>query len=357
MKRADKDFLVNLLSENSQTGIERIFAEAKKIRNSISSNIVYMRGLLEISNKCRKDCYYCGIRAGNRNQFRYEMDSSEIFDICRWALRQGIGSIVLQSGERKGIRYVRWIEHLVRGISELSKGQLRITLALGEQDPDVYKRWRDAGATRYLLRIETSSRSLYRAWHPAGHSFERRRSCLADLKALGYQVGSGVLIGLPGQNEADLAEDILFFRDMDIDMIGMGPYLYHPCTPLGRKYGIPDRDKQLMLGLKMIAASRIFLKDVNIASTTALEALSPNGREMGINSGANVVMPNLTPARYRADYCLYEGKPGTSSSAVQSLKRVMDGIRNSGCTVGIDIWGDSPHFSARQKRGRSENKV
>jgi len=339
-----------MLSENTPSGMDALFAEARAVRKRVSGDIVYLRGLLEIGNICRKNCYYCGIRAGNRNNTRYEMTTDEILHACRWALDRNLGSVVLQSGERTGKAYTRRVEDIIMRIHDMSGGRLRVTLALGEQDADVYRRWHEAGADRYLLRIETSSEKLYKAWHPESHSFKRRRSCLFQLKKLGYQVGTGVLIGLPGQEIEDLVRDILFFKDIDVDMIGMGPYLYHPDTPMGRRHGKPDASHQLQMGLKMIAAARIFLKDVNLASTTALETLAAAGRELGIKAGANVVMPNLTPVRYKADYCLYPGKPGLSGSAQQALQNVVAGIKRSGCSVGWGEWGDSPHFSARRKK-------
>ena len=211
-------------------------------------------------------------------------------------------------------------------------------------------RWLDAGAERYLLRIESSNPDLYRQLHPENHSFESRVRCLRELKDLGYQMGTGVMIGLPGQELEDLAKDILFFKEIDADMIGMGPYLHHGKTPMGMKHGEPDRDRQLSLGLKMLAATRVHLRNVNLAATTALEALVSNGKELGIHAGANVVMPNLTDRFYRGEYCLYEGKPGTESNATQSLEHLSAEIERSGCEIGWGEWGDAPHFALQQDR-------
>jgi biotin synthase len=214
-------------------------------------------------------------------------------------------------------------------------GELGITLSLGEQTEDVYRAWFDAGAHRYLLRVETTNRELYRALHPVTHDFDARIECLQRLRRVGYQVGTGVMIGLPGQTTEDLANDIAFFRDHDIDMIGMGPYVLHSDTPLADVLDSIDPETQLELGLKMIAVTRLVLRDVNIAATTALQALNPVGREMGLQAGANIIMPNLTDTQYRESYQLYEGKPcmdEDSSMCRGCLQRRVAGI---GETIGL----------------------
>ena len=249
-----------------------------------------------------KDRYYCGIRKGNDCVGRFELDEEAVLRAVRRNIDLRYGSLVLQSGEIASEKHTAFIERILRKIDELGGGAIGVTLSLGEQSEETYARWRAAGAHRYLLRIETSSPELYAKLHPADHSFERRVDCLRLLRTCGYQVGSGVMSGLPGQTLDDLAGDILFFRDRDLDMIGMGPYIPHHDTPLGRDIPFtPDyAADHLRLGLNMIAATRLFLHDVNIASTTALQALADDGREQGVLAGANVVMPNLTPARYRA---------------------------------------------------------
>ncbi len=343
--------LVDMLSIEDREELDALFAKAREVRADVSGDIVYLRGLVELSNICVKDCFYCGIRTGNAELERYQLRFLDVLNACRWAEEWRFGSVVLQAGERQDKVFVDWVERLVSGIREQSEGRLRITLAVGEQSRDVYQRWIEAGAERYLLRVETSNPDLYQKLHPVDHSFDTRVRCLRDLKELGYQVGTGVMIGLPGQTLEDLARDILFFKEIDADMIGMGPYLYHGKTPMGEQHGEPDPDRQLALGLKMLAATRIHLGNVNLAATTALEALVPNGKELGIYAGANVVMPNLTETCYRGAYCLYDGKPGTESNATQSLEHLSLEIEKAGCEIGWDAWGDAPHFAVRMKEG------
>ena len=339
--------LIDMLMIEDPDELDALFARARSVRAEESGDIVYLRGLVELSNICNKDCLYCGIRAGNTEVERYQLKFQDVLNACKWAEERKFGSVVLQAGERQDKVFVDWVERLVAGIREQSEGRVRITLAVGEQSRDVYRRWLDAGAERYLLRIESSNPDLYRQLHPENHSFESRVRCLRELKELGYQMGTGVMIGLPGQEVEDLAKDILFFKEIDADMIGMGPYLHHGKTPMGMKHGEPDRDRQLSLGLKMLAATRIHLRNVNLAATTALEALVSNGKELGIHAGANVVMPNLTDTFYRGEYCLYEGKPGTESNATQSLAHLSAEIERSGCQIGWGQWGDAPHFGVR----------
>ncbi|HRR29223.1 MAG TPA: hypothetical protein P5270_07645, partial [Victivallales bacterium] len=234
-------------------------------------------------------------------------------------------------------------------------GQLGITLCVGEQDEETYLRWFNSGAHRYLLRIETSSPELYRKIHPHDHSFEKRVNAIKTLKKIGYQTGTGVMIGLPGQEIENLADDILFFKDIDADMIGMGPYIPHNETPIGIESFGYNSEKQLELALKMIAVTRIFLKDVNIASTTALQALKINGRELGLIAGANIIMPNLTETKYRPSYKLYNGKPcldENSSMCKACLKRRIESIGES---IGFGEWGDSPHAKKKQKTTQFHN--
>ena len=210
---------------------------------------------------------------------------------------------------------------------------------------------REAGAHRYLLRIETSNESLYRQIHPrdARHDFRTRLECLHALRRCGYQVGTGVMIGLPGQSLEDLARDLLFLRGMDIDMVGMGPYLEHHETPLWERRGelLPQAER-LRLGLHMVACLRLLMPDINIAATTALQAIDPEGRERALAIGANVLMPNITPLTNRANYQLYENKPGMDEGAAASTARFIESVRRSGCEVCLSAWGDSLHFAQRQ---------
>jgi biotin synthase len=312
-------------------------------------NKVYFRGLIELSNICGKDCYYCGIRKSNPKVARYRMPDDEIVEAAIWAYHEGYGSIVLQAGEIQGDKFTDDIEQIIRKIKSETKGELGITLSLGEQNDSTYMRWYDAGAHRYLLRIETSDSDLYSTLHPSDHDYEKRKTCLYALKRIGYYVGTGVMIGLPGQTVENCADDILFFRDLDVDMIGMGPYIPHNDTPLGAPSDISgfDGSEQLEKALMMIAVTRIVLKDVNIASTTALQALNDLGREMGLKAGANIIMPNITDTRYRRGYQLYENKPCLDENASMCRGCLESRIQSIGETIGYHEWGDSPHFNVR----------
>ena len=328
-----------------------LFAAAYEVKTRNVGRRVSMRGLLEIGNVCEKSCHYCGIRRGNAEVRRYSIGADEIVAAARWAFDAGYGSLVMQSGELSGEAHTAFIEGILRRIHEFGGDDFGVTLSLGEQDEETYRRWREAGAHRYLLRIETSNRDLYASLHPADHSWERRRDCLRALRRCGYQVGTGVMAGLPGQTVEDLAADIGFFVAEDIDMIGMGPYIPHPQTPLGK--GIPwtpaDAAARLELGLRMIAATRLRLHDVNIAAATALQALEPDGRERGLLAGANVMMPNITDAAHRADYQLYPGKPCLGENATLCRGCVEERIKSIGEEVNWGVRGDSPHFFKRGK--------
>lgn len=318
-----------------------LFARAVAVRNGAVGDRVYLRGLIEFSNRCSKNCLYCGIRCGNGKVCRYELTDDQMFAAAEYAWRAGYGSVVIQAGERTDRGFVERVERLVRGIKALSEHRLGITLSLGEQSRLTYRRWFDAGAHRYLLRIESSSPELYARIHPADHSYVGRLECLRSLKAEGYQVGTGVMIGLPYQRVENLADDLLFLKELDVDMCGMGPYIEHPDAPLSAVVSDFSRSERLQLALRMVALLRLLMPDINIASTTALHALHPDGRQLGVAAGANVLMPNLTPTVVRGDYKLYDDKP----------LRDMD-LR--GFNVALDsAWGDSHHFGARISAGRA----
>ncbi|MBX3008069.1 MAG: [FeFe] hydrogenase H-cluster radical SAM maturase HydE [Melioribacteraceae bacterium] len=342
----------NILLEADSSEIKRIFKDAKAVKQTILGHDVYLRGLIELSNICTKDCFYCGIRKSNHSVNRYIMTKDEIIASAMFAYEKGFGSIVLQSGEREDENFIAFIENIVEEINYLTSQQLRITLSLGEQTTETYKRWFNSGAHRYLLRIETSNESLYNKIHPADHSYGDRVNCLSVLKEIGFQLGTGVMIGLPHQTITDLVNDILFFKEMDIDMIGMGPFIEHSQTPLfGQPVYIANSHSQLLeLSLKMIAATRIFLPKINIAATTALQALDPFGREKGINAGANVIMPNVTLTQYRKDYLLYEDKPCVNDLADDCFDCVIKRIEMTGQKVALFSNGDSLNFLAKNNQ-------
>ena len=272
--------------------------------------------------------------------------------MAEWAYKAHYGSIAIQSGEIESEPHTAMIENILLRIRDFSGGQLGVTLSLGEQTEEVYRRWRNAGAHRYLLRIEESNPELYARLHPAGHDFARRSACLDLLRKLDYQVGSGVMIGLPGQTAEDLANNILFFAEKDLDMIGMGPWLPHPETPMGKDFNdSPEfRQKQLDLGLRMIAVTRLYLHNVNIAATTALQTLAPDGREQGLLAGANVIMPNVTDTQYRANYQLYTGKPSLDENSDETRQKLQDSIHAIGEEIIWDQRGDSLRYFQRKEQ-------
>jgi biotin synthase len=322
---------------------------AASIRNKYVGNVVYLRGLIEYSNICGKNCLYCGIRRENNKIERYILTNDEVLNAAMAAYQMNFGSIAIQAGENTSQAFADNIEYLIRTILKMTDGRLGITLALGEQNAETYQRWYDAGAHRYLLRIETSSQSLYRRVHPDDdmHRYNRRAECLKTLQDKGYQTGTGVMVGLPSQTLNDLADDIIFMRDFDIDMCGMGPYIEHSDTPLGRN-GTDNLflRERFNLTLRMIAIIRLIMKDINIVASTAMQSVDPLGREMAIGCGANVIMPNLTPSSYRDGYRIYAGKPGYNEideSNISGLKLEL----LSGTRIGLGAWGDTPHYSKR----------
>jgi biotin synthase len=331
---------------------KQLFEKAAHVKEIHVQNKVYFRGLIEFSNRCRKNCLYCGIRRGNIQTLRYDLSDNEILDAARVAFENRFGSIVLQSGEQAGDRFAKRIENLLGKIGRFSGNKLRVTLSCGEQTYDTYRRWFEAGADRYLLRIESSNPELYQKLHPDDdlHRFVTRMNCLADLRKTGYQVGTGVMIGLPFQTVEDLADDLLFMKQMDIDMVGMGPYLEHQHTPLFEyRDRLLTKEKRLKLSLKMIAVLRLMMRDINIAATTALQAIDAAGREKALMAGANVIMPNITPGCYRDDYALYENKPCTDENHEDSLRYLESHIAQTGHHIAWDEWGDSVHFRKRNR--------
>jgi biotin synthase len=337
--------LAALLSVEDESGIQSIFDAAYALKVKYCGKRVAMRGIVEAGNVCAKDCYYCGIRKSNDNLQRYQLSADEIVRLAELDAKQDYASLVIQSGEIESEAHTRFIEDVLRRIAPLDLG---VTLSLGEQTEEVYRRWKEAGAARYLLRIETSNPDLYATLHPSGHSWERRVECLRALQRCGYQVGTGVMCGLPGQTYDDLARDISFYAEMDVDMIGMGPFIPHPDTPLGTgNQPFATNHQALTLGLKMIAVTRLHLHDVNIAAATALQALAPDGRERGIRAGANVIMPNITDTKYRRSYQLYAGKPCLDENAGLCKGCLEMRLAAIGETIDYGRRGDSLHYRRR----------
>jgi biotin synthase len=347
LSRSDLITLLFAGPEESQL----ILKKAAEVKASHIGNKVHLRGLIELSNICSKNCFYCGIRKENKAVNRYVVDDAEVEEAISFAMENNLGSIVIQSGELSGEVFVSRIERLVLKAKEMSGGKLGITLSCGEQTKETYRRWKAAGAHRYLLRIETANKQLFHKIHPndRNHDYYRRINAVQSLKELGYQTGTGVMIGLPFQTIEDLADDLLFMKTMGIHMCGMGPYVEHEHTPLYKfKDQLLPKDERVNLTLKMIALLRIMMKNINIASTTALQAMVNGGREKALRAGANIMMPNITPGIYRNNYALYNNKPGTEEEAEDSRKNLEALINRAGCQVAYGEWGDSRHFQVLQ---------
>lgn len=294
-----REEVVELLSIEDEQQMTRLLEIADRTTRKYCGDEVHIRGLLEFSNICARECDYCGLRAPNREVRRYRMTPEEIVEVAVDIAGKGIGTVVLQSGEDSWFTAERMAE-IVRGIK--SQADCAITLSIGERPREDYRIMKEAGADRYLLRHETSNTDLYRKLHPDAQLEDRIR-CLHDLKELGYQVGAGSMVGLPGQTIEDLADDVLFVRDLEADMVGIGPFIPHPNTPLkGSEIGTLD------MTLKMVAMVRIATKNALIPATTAAGSIDPYGREKALMAGANVVMPNYTPLKYRVDYEIYPNK-------------------------------------------------
>jgi biotin synthase len=338
--------LVRLLTSTGSDGMY-ILKKAGEVKEQTIGKKVYFRGLIEMSNVCEKDCLYCGIRKSNTAVCRYNMTDAEVIDAADFALREKFGSIVIQSGEVTNEIFINRIERLVKQIKSLSDNKLGITLSLGEQTAEVYRRWFEAGAHRYLLRIESSNPGLYRKLHPEDgqHLYANRLNALHNLKKIGFQTGTGVMIGTPFQTMEDLANDLLFFREFDIDMAGMGPYIEHDDTPLKtQNEGLLSLKERFNLSLKMVAILRLMMPDINIAATTALQSVDPLGREKAVKAGANIIMPNITPAKYRGNYRLYNNKPCVDEEPEQCSGCLDARISLADGEIGFGEWGDSQHF-------------
>jgi len=345
----DKDDIITMLRAE---GYDRLllFEKALQVKLKEVGNKVFFRGLIEFSNVCTKDCFYCGIRKSNSNVKRYNLSDDEILKAVSFCYENNYGSVVLQSGENCSTSFANRIENLLKEIKRLSNNQLGITLSCGEQSHEVYKQWFDAGAHRYLLRVETTNRELYKKIHPEDHSFDVRLRCIKSLQNIGYQTGTGVMIGLPFQTVENLADDLLYMKQINIDMVGMGPFIEHTETPL---YQYRDQlwslDSRFDMSLKMIAVLRILMKDINIAAATALQAIDPVGREKGLKVGANIIMPNVTPGQFRNDYSLYQNKPCVDEEPENCVGCLDARIALSDSEIGYGEWGDSNHFFKRRK--------
>ena len=345
-----EDIKVLLSAEGAQ--MEDLLRQGLEVKLKHLDNYVHLRGLIEFGNACEKNCLYCGLRSGNEKVKRYCLTDEEVLSCAHLAHDLGYGSVALQSGERSDPEFVDRIPRLVRDIKKIDGGSLGITLSLGEQEEDTYKRWFDAGAHRYLLRIESSDEDLYYKIHPRNsrHDFRRRIDCLESLKRMGWQTGTGVMVGLPFQTVDHLAADLLFFRQMDVDMVGLGPYIPHPDTPLYRfKDIIPPAKDRMDMTLKMIAVLRMMMPTINMVAATANQTIDPQGREKAIAAGANVIMPNLTPGEYRESYFIYPDKACVKDMPDQCKSGLDIRLAAIGHKILYNAWGDSLAFTNRKK--------
>jgi len=351
--RLDRSAILGWLSETDGARLEQLWATADRVRREHVGDEVHLRGLIEISNHCLRQCHYCGLRAGNRRITRYRMTAPEIVACARQARDLGYGTVVLQSGEDDGLGCDD-VARLVRLIK--AEVGLAVTLSLGERTLDELRAWREAGADRYLLRFETSNRALFERMHPPrGRGRPTRMELLRALAPLGYEVGSGVMVGIPGQTYEDLARDLELFAELDLDMIGIGPFIPHPATPFGEEVRATSPNQvpaTELMTYKMVALARLVCPDANLPSTTALATLNlKEGRELGLKRGANILMPNLTPPEYRVLYEIYPAKACVRETADLCNRCITARVAKLGRPVGRGP-GGSPN--ARRRRGRGE---
>lgn len=318
-----KDELIVLLVDKQFS--QELFMAANEVRQKYVGDEIHLRALIEFSNICKNNCLYCGLRRDNKNIERYRIDEETILELAKYATKNmGLKTIVLQSGEDMFFD----CDKLCRILQRIKELDVAITLSIGEKNLEEYQAYKNAGADRFLLRIETTDKQLYLDNNPQ-LSWENRAECLKNIGISGLEIGSGVLVGLPNQKIESLADDILFFKDINADMIGIGPFIPHPDTPLKDAKG-----GDLQTALKVMALTRLLLPDINIPATTAMETLAKDGQTLALQAGANVIMPNVTMTQYRKHYELYPGKSNTGYSPDESLNKVKEKIYSIGRTVG-----------------------
>jgi biotin synthase len=332
----EADELLMLLNNMTEKDKLCLIEKAHDTRMKNYGNSVFMRGLIEFTNYCKRNCVYCGIRSGNRLSERYRLSMEDIMEACDLGYKLGYRTFVLQGGEDDYFTDDRIVE-IVKKIKSAYQ-DAAITLSIGEKSYDSYKKYFEAGADRYLIRHETASRELYEKLHP-GMSFDNRIKCLYDLKEIGFQVGAGFMVGLPGQSNEDYVKDLLFLKELEPHMVGIGPFIPHKDTPLADNKGGTVETTEVML-----AITRLLLPKVLLPATTALGSIDPIGREKGIKAGANVVMPNLSPTSVRKKYALYDGKICTGDEAAECRMCIEGRIKKAGFSVDMSrgdniAWG------------------
>jgi biotin synthase len=330
-----KEDFIRLLTDLSAEDIEYLRERAREVSKKQFGNLIYTRGLIEFTNYCRNDCYYCGIRRSNRNVQRYRLTNDEIIDCCRQGYELGFRTFVLQGGE-DGSYHDDDIVEILKMIKK-DYPDCAVTLSIGEKSYDSYLKYYEAGADRYLLRHETANEEHYSKLHPKELSLSNRKECLRNLKEIGYQVGAGFMVGSPYQTIEHIAEDLLFIKELSPQMIGIGPFLPHHETPFA------DRTKgTLEQTLVLISILRLMIPNALIPATTALGTVDPKGRELGILSGANVVMPNLSPTKVRKKYELYDNKICTGDEAAECRFCLERRMKQIGYELAVDRGDFSP---------------
>ena len=322
----NKEDFIRLIEKHTPDTDEYLFQKADRLRQENYGNEIYIRGLIELTNYCKNDCIYCGIRRSNRNAQRYRLEPEDIMECCRTGYELGFRTFVLQGGEDG------WYtdEKVCQILTAIKKDypDCAVTLSLGERSRESYQAWFDAGADRYLLRHETATPEHYAKLHPPELSLARRMECLHNLKEIGYQTGCGFMVGSPFQTAHHLAQDLLYIHELQPQMVGIGPFIPHHDTPFAKKPAGTVEDT-----LFYLAIIRLMLPKVLLPATTALGTIDPKGREKGVHAGANVIMPNLSPLSVRKKYMLYDNKISTGEEAAESVTLLKKRMEAIGCQV------------------------
>ena len=330
----DEEFVSVLLVDDPQFS-EYLSAKARAVREKVYGKEVYLRGLIEFTNYCKNNCYYCGIRCGNKNAERYRLSEEEILSCSDKGYELGFRTIVLQGGEDPYFTDER-IVSIVRKIKE-QHPDTAVTLSIGERERESYQKFYDAGADRYLLRHETADKAHYEMLHPANMSFEHRMQCLRDLHEIGYQVGCGMMVGSPGQTTEHLIQDLRLLQELQPEMVGIGPFIPQHDTPFAKEAG-----GTVAMTLRLLSIIRLLLPNVLLPATTALGTIDPKGREKGLLAGANVLMPNLSPTAVRKKYALYDNKICTGEEAAECIRCLAARVESTGYNIVVNR-GDHPN--------------
>lgn len=324
---------MTLIQHRSAESDAYLAERARAVQQKHYGNQIYVRGLIEFTNYCKNDCYYCGIRRSNSHAQRYRLTPEQILDCCHQGYKLGFRTFVLQGGEDGFYTDAILVDLISRIRQEFPN--CAITLSIGERSKESYQAFYDAGANRYLLRHETYNQTHYSHLHPATLTAQNRQRCLWDLKEVGYQVGTGIMVGSPGQTSEHLAEDLLFMKKLNPQMIGIGPFIPHHDTPFANQ-----ESGTMELTLFLLSAIRLMIPKVLLPATTALGTIAPDGRERGILAGANVIMPNLSPTNVREKYLLYDNKLHTGDESAQAVLHLQKSMKNIGYQIVVDR-GDS----------------